>query len=69
MAEKTFREFVARNYTEFDTGKHSENKDIADLTVDNNEINTSLAGTINNVSCRSLQGNIIIDEKIPTTQL
>ena len=41
------------------------NKDIADLTVDNNEMNTSLAGTINNYGCRSLQGNIIINEEIP----
>ena len=37
MAEETFRDFVARNYTEFDTGKHSRNKYIADLTVDNNK--------------------------------
>lgn len=59
MAEETFGEFVARNYTEFDTGKHSGNKDIADLTVDNNEVNTSLAGAINNYGCQSFQGNII----------
>ena len=47
MAEETFREFVARNYTEFDTRKHSRNKDIANLTVDHNEVNISLAGIIN----------------------
>ena len=28
-------------------------------------MNTSLSGTINNYSCLSYQGNIIIDEKIP----
>ena len=65
MAEETFGEFVARNYTEFDTGKHSGNKDNADLTVDNNEVNISLARTINNFGCRSLQGNTIMDEEIP----
>ena len=54
MAKETFREFVASYYTEFDTGKHSGNKVIADLTVDNNEVNTSHAGTINNFGCRSL---------------
>ena len=52
MAEETFREFVASYYTEFDTGKHSGNKVIADLTVD--EVNISHAGTINNFGCRSL---------------
>ena len=36
MEDETFSEFVARNYTEFDTEKHSGNKDIIDLTVDNN---------------------------------
>lgn len=67
MAEETFREFVARRYTEFDTGKHSRNKDIADWTVDNNDVNTSLAGTLNNYGCQSLQGNIIMNEEILTT--
>ena len=32
MAEENFREFIARNYTEFDTGKYCRNKSIADLT-------------------------------------
>ena len=59
MAEKTFTEFVSRNCAEFNTGKYSRNKDIADLTVDNNEVNTSLAGAINNYGCQSFQGNII----------
>ena len=65
MAEESFREFVSKNDTKFDTGKHFGIKDIADLTVDNNEVNTSLAGTINNFGCRSLKGNIIMDEQIP----
>lgn len=43
MAEETFREFVAIKHTELDSGKHSRNKDIVDLTVDNNAVNTSLA--------------------------
>lgn len=38
MAEETLREFVAINYTEFDSEKHSGNKDIADLTVDSNAV-------------------------------
>ena len=40
-------------------------KDIADLTVDNNDVNTSLNGTINKFSCWPLQCNIILDEEIP----
>ena len=52
MAEETFREFFSRNYAEFDTGKHSENKDITNLTVDNNEVITSLAATINDYDCQ-----------------
>ena len=41
MAEETFREFVSTNCAEFDTRNHFENKDVADLSVDNNEMNTS----------------------------
>lgn len=55
MAEETFREFVTIKYTELDSRKHSRNKDIADLMVDNNAVNTSLTGTINNYGCRSLR--------------
>ena len=65
MAEETFRKFFSRNYAEFDTGKHFENKDITGLAVDNNEVNTSLAGTINSYGCQSFQGNNIMDEEIP----
>ena len=41
------KEFVLKNYAEFDTGKHSENKDIADLMADNNKTNAPFTGTIN----------------------
>ena len=34
-------------------------------TVDNNEVKTFLAGTINNHGCGSFPGNIVIDEEIP----
>ena len=64
MAEETFREFVRMTCAELDTGKLSENEDIVDLTVDNNEMNTSLTGTINKYGCRSFQGNNIIDEEL-----
>ena len=43
MADETFREFVAIKHTELDSGKNSRSKDIVDLTVDNNAVNTSLA--------------------------
>lgn len=51
MAEKTFRKFAWKNCVEFSTGKHSEDKDTVDLKIDNNEINTSLTGTINKYGC------------------
>ena len=38
---------------------------ILTITVDKNEVKTSLAGTINKYDCRLFQGNIIIDEDIP----
>ena len=65
MTEENSREFVSKNYAEFDTGKYSENKDITDLMVDNSEINTFVTGTINKYGYRSFQGNIIAYEKIP----
>ena len=47
MTIETSREFVSKNYAEFDTGKYSENKDITDLMVDNSEMYTFVTETIN----------------------
>ena len=47
MTEENSREFVSKNYAEFDTGKYSENKDITDLMVDNSEMYTFVTETIN----------------------
>ena len=63
-AEETFTEFVSRNYTDFDTRKPSKNNKIAVSMGYNSEMNTALAGTINNYDCRSFQGNIM-NEEIP----
>ena len=38
MSDETSREFVPKNYTEFDPGECSENKDISDLMLDNDQI-------------------------------
>ena len=65
MTEENSREFVSKNYAEFDTGKYSENKDITDLMVDNSEMYTFVTGTINKYGYWSFQSNIIADEKIP----
>lgn len=65
MEKETLREFASRNYTKFDTGEHSKDKDIAKLMVNNNEMNTSLVGTRKSCGYQSFQGNIIIDEKVP----
>ena len=65
MEKETLREFASRSYTKFDTGEHSKDKDIAKLTVNNNEMNNSLVETRKSCGYQSFQGNIIIDEKVP----
>lgn len=69
MAEEIFREFVSSNYVYFNTRKDSEYKDISNLAVYNDEMNTSFIGTFNKYGCNSFQGNIIIDKKIPISAL